>query len=39
MSFSETVHENMGLSLSMAERVGFEPTVGANPRQFSRLLP
>ena len=26
-------------TLDLAERVGFEPTVGANPRQFSRLLP
>jgi hypothetical protein len=28
-----------GLFLYLAERVGFEPTVGVNPRQFSRLLP
>jgi len=23
----------------LAERVGFEPTVGVNPRRFSRPLP
>jgi hypothetical protein len=28
-----------GLFSYLAERVGFEPTVGVNPRQFSRLLP
>lgn len=25
--------------LGMADRVGFEPTVGVNPRRFSRPLP
>lgn len=27
------------LSKRMADRVGFEPTVGVNPRRFSRPLP
>lgn len=30
---------DLGAPNLLAERVGFEPTVGMNPRQFSRLLP
>lgn len=29
----------VGLDSVLAERVGFEPTVGLHLRQFSRLLP
>ena len=30
---------DLGAPNVLAERVGFEPTVGLHPRQFSRLLP
>jgi heme-degrading monooxygenase HmoA len=36
---SRRAHEYSELWLRLAERVGFEPTVGLHPRRFSRPLP